>query len=79
MTLGPDRVVHAALFDLWGTLIHDVPERGILRRKARFQGIARVFTDLGMSVTEEDIAQAMTAVASSSKGRRAISWRRSRR
>jgi putative hydrolase of the HAD superfamily len=58
----PERIVHAAVFDLWGTLIHDVPERGQLRRRTRYEGIARVFAEVGAAFGEDDIARALSAV-----------------
>jgi putative hydrolase of the HAD superfamily len=62
MASSPDRRIHAAIFDLWGTLIHDVPENGLQRRRARFEAIARAFGSLGVHVTADDIANAMAVV-----------------
>lgn len=58
----PNRTIHAAIFDLWGTLIYDLPERGAPRRRARLEGMARVLREAGTPFTEDDIAQAIAAV-----------------
>lgn len=56
-----ERTIHAIIFDLWGTLIYDVPERWEPRRQARIENMARILREAGEPFSPEEVTKALAA------------------